>query len=73
MPSWRGASASSRAAVYRIGERLGKSETEQENALLVAGLIGAFYYPTHYTGAIRLSGGDRAWLGVQGQQPPCAA
>lgn len=43
-----------------IGERLGKSETEQENALLVAGLIGAFYYPTHYTGAI----GCQAEIGV---------
>ena len=31
-----------------------------ENALLVAGLIGAFYYPTHYTGAI----GCQAEIGV---------
>lgn len=55
-----GASGIVPAAVYRIGERLGKSETEQENALLVAGLIGAFYYPTHYTGAI----GCQAEIGV---------
>lgn len=39
---------------------MGKTETEQENALLVAGLIGAFYYPTHYTGAI----GCQAEIGV---------
>ena len=37
-----------------------RTETEQENALLVAGLIGAFYYPTHYTGAI----GCQAEIGV---------
>ena len=55
-----GASGIVPAAVYRIGERLGKPETEQENALLVAGLIGAFYYPTHYTGAI----GCQAEIGV---------
>ena len=55
-----GASGIVPAAVYRIGERLGKTETEQENALLVAGLIGAFYYPTHYTGAI----GCQAEIGV---------
>ena len=47
-----GASGIVPAAVYRTGEQMGKTETEQENALLVAGLIGAFYYPTHYTGAI---------------------
>lgn len=38
-----GASGIVPAAVYRIGDQMGKTETEQENALLVAGLIGAFY------------------------------
>ena len=55
-----GASGIVPAAVYRIGDQMGKPETEQENALLVAGLIGAFYYPTHYTGAI----GCQAEIGV---------
>lgn len=55
-----GASGIVPAAVYRIGDQMGKTETEQENALLVAGLIGAFYYPTHYTGAI----GCQAEIGV---------
>ena len=55
-----GASGIVPAAVYRTGEQMSKTETEQENALLVAGLIGAFYYPTHYTGAI----GCQAEIGV---------
>lgn len=55
-----GASGIVPAAVCGIGARLGKTQEEQENALLVAGLIGAFYYPTHYTGAI----GCQAEIGV---------
>lgn len=55
-----GASGIIPAAIYRVGEALGKNEEEMTNALMVAGLIGVFYYETHYTGAI----GCQAEIGV---------
>lgn len=45
----------------KCGENdLRSSEEEELHALLVAGLFGVFYYPTHYTGAI----GCQAEIGV---------
>ncbi len=55
-----GASGIIPAAIDRVGEAMGKSEEEMANALMVAGLIGVFYYETHYTGAI----GCQAEIGV---------
>lgn len=55
-----GASGIVPAAIECAADALGKGETDRVNALLTAGLIGTFYYPTHYTGAI----GCQAEIGV---------
>ncbi len=48
------------AAIKNTAVGLKKSFEEQVKALLVAGLIGVFYYPTHYHGAL----GCQAEVGV---------
>lgn len=48
------------ALIKNTAENLGASKEAQVKALLTAGLIGVFYYPTHYTGAI----GCQAEIGV---------
>ena len=48
------------AAIRSAAESLNRSRDEQINALMTAGLIGLFYYPTHYSGAL----GCQAEIGV---------
>lgn len=55
-----GASGIIPAAIKNSAAGLGKGFEEQVKALLVAGLIGVFYYPTHYHGAL----GCQAEVGV---------
>lgn len=55
-----GASGIIPAAIKNSAGGLGKSFADQVKALLVAGLIGVFYYPTHYHGAL----GCQAEVGV---------
>lgn len=55
-----GASGVIPAAIHSVGLSLKLSEERILQAFLVAGLIGVFYYPTHYTGAL----GCQAEIGV---------
>lgn len=55
-----GASGIIPAAIRHVGAALGKPKEELIRALLTAGLIGVFYYPTHYTGAL----GCQAEIGI---------
>lgn len=48
------------ASIKSTAESLGKTKDDEIKALLVAGLIGVFYYPTHYHGAL----GCQAEVGV---------
>ena len=48
------------AAIRNAAAALGRSREEEVRALLAAGLIGVFYYPTHYHGAL----GCQAEVGV---------
>ena len=48
------------AAIKNAAAAMGKGEDEQIHALLTAGLLGVFYYPTHYHGAL----GCQAEVGV---------
>ena len=48
------------AAIRSASEALGKSRDDEIKALLTAGLIGVFYYPTHYYGAL----GCQAEVGI---------
>lgn len=48
------------AAILHVAEHLNLPEEARLNALLTAGLIGVFFYPTHYTGAL----GCQAEIGV---------
>lgn len=48
------------AAIFSAAASLGLDKQEQLHALLTAGLIGVFYYPTHYTGFL----GCQAEIGV---------
>ena len=48
------------AFLKSTAESLGKTKDDEIKALLVAGLIGVFYYPTHYHGAL----GCQAEVGV---------
>lgn len=55
-----GASGIIPAAILNAGRELQISEEEQIHALLTAGLMGLFFYPTHYTGAL----GCQAEIGI---------
>lgn len=55
-----GASGIIPAAIKNTAEKTGSSYDRQLQALLVAGLFGLFYYPTHYSGSI----GCQAEIGV---------
>ena len=55
-----GASGIIPAAIRHVGTALGRSKEDLIRALLTAGLIGVFYYPTHYTGAL----GCQAEIGI---------
>ena len=55
-----GASGIIPAAIKNSAIGLGKNFDDQVKALLVAGLMGAFFYPTHYHGAL----GCQAEVGV---------
>lgn len=55
-----GASGIVPAAILNTAKSLGFSHRKQIEALLVAGLFGLFYYPTHYSGSI----GCQAEIGV---------
>lgn len=48
------------AAIRNAAAALGRSREEEIRALLTAGLLGVFYYPTHYHGAL----GCQAEVGV---------
>ena len=47
-----GASGIIPAAIKNTSKTLGKTKEDEVKALLVAGLIGVFYFPTHYHGAL---------------------
>lgn len=55
-----GASGIVPAAIKNTAEKMGISYEKQLQALLVAGLTGLFFYPTHYSGAI----GCQAEIGI---------
>ena len=55
-----GASGIIPAALRNTARALGKSREDEVRALLVAGLIGVFYFPTHYHGAL----GCQAEVGI---------
>lgn len=55
-----GASGIIPAAIKNTSEALGKTKEDEIKALLTAGLIGVFYFPTHYHGAL----GCQAEVGV---------
>ena len=55
-----GASGIIPAAIKNTAETLGKTREDEIKALLTAGLIGVFYFPTHYHGAL----GCQAEVGV---------
>ena len=55
-----GASGIIPAAIRNTAETLGKTREDEIKALLTAGLIGVFYFPTHYHGAL----GCQAEVGV---------
>lgn len=55
-----GASGIIPAAIKNTSEALGKTREDEIKALLTAGLIGVFYFPTHYHGAL----GCQAEVGV---------
>lgn len=55
-----GASGIIPAAIKNTSKSLGKTKEDEVKALLVAGLIGVFYFPTHYHGAL----GCQAEVGV---------
>ena len=48
------------AAIRSAAETLGRAREDEVKALLTAGLIGVFYYPTHYHGAL----GCQAEVGI---------
>lgn len=55
-----GASGIIPAAIKNTAKTLGKTKEDEVKALLVAGLIGVFYFPTHYHGAL----GCQAEVGI---------
>lgn len=55
-----GASGIIPAAIKNTSKTLGKTKEDEVKALLVAGLIGVFYFPTHYHGAL----GCQAEVGI---------
>ncbi|MBO5994239.1 MAG: L-serine ammonia-lyase, iron-sulfur-dependent, subunit alpha [Firmicutes bacterium] len=63
-----GASGVIPAAIRSAAKTLGKDREDQIKALLTAGLIGVFYYPTHYHGAL----GCQAEVGVATSQAAAA-
>ncbi|MBQ7703773.1 MAG: L-serine ammonia-lyase, iron-sulfur-dependent, subunit alpha [Firmicutes bacterium] len=56
------------AAIRSASEILGKSREDEVKALLTAGLIGVYYYPTHYHGAL----GCQAEVGIATSQAAAA-
>ena len=48
------------SAIRRTAEEMKLSKADEVHALLVAGLLGTFYYPTHYHGAL----GCQAEVGI---------
>ncbi len=63
-----GASGVIPAAISSAARALGKSREDEVKALLTAGLIGVFYYPTHYHGAL----GCQAEVGIATSQASAA-
>ncbi len=55
-----GASGIIPAAIRNTSKALGKARNDEIKALLVSGLLGVFYFPTHYHGAL----GCQAEVGV---------
>lgn len=55
-----GASGIIPATIRNVSRDLGKTKEDEIKALLVAGLMGVFYFPTHYHGAL----GCQAEVGV---------
>jgi len=55
-----GASGIIPAAIINAGKELGFPKEKQIQSLMTAGLIGLFFYPTHYTGAL----GCQAEIGI---------
>lgn len=55
-----GASGIIPAAIKNTSKALGKTKEDEVKALLVSGLLGVFYFPTHYHGAL----GCQAEVGV---------
>lgn len=55
-----GASGIIPAAIKNTSKTLGNTKEDEVKALLVAGLIGVFYFPTHYHGAL----GCQAEVGI---------
>ena len=63
-----GASGVIPAAIRSAAKKLGKTREDEIKALLTAGLIGVFYYPTHYHGAL----GCQAEVGIAVSQASAA-
>ena len=63
-----GASGIIPAAIKSCAEAMGRTWEDQARALLTAGLIGVFYYPTHYHGAL----GCQAEVGIATSQASAA-
>lgn len=63
-----GASGVIPAAIRSGARAMNKSKEEQVQALLTAGLMGVFYYPTHYHGAL----GCQAEVGIATSQASAA-
>lgn len=63
-----GASGVIPASIRSTARKLGKSHEDEIKALLTAGLIGVFYYPTHYHGAL----GCQAEVGIAVSQASAA-
>ena len=63
-----GASGVIPAAIRSAAKKLGKTHEDEIKALLTAGLIGVFYYPTHYHGAL----GCQAEVGIAVSQASAA-
>ncbi len=63
-----GASGVIPAAIRSAASKLGKTREDEIKALLTAGLMGVFYYPTHYHGAL----GCQAEVGIAVSQASAA-
>ena len=63
-----GASGVIPAAIRSAASALGKTREDEVKALLTAGLMGVFYYPTHYHGAL----GCQAEVGIATSQASAA-